>query len=268
MINESFKRRLFWIGQSKIVRGTSAFVAVIVLWEFLSSLRLYNTLLFPGPRRIAMAFSDMFVSGEWFGDLRDSGVRYSLGFVLGSVIGVGLGTLTGRIPVLRDTLGVLLNYMRSTPSVALIPLVIVWFGIGEEAKVFVVAWGVTFPVWVNTHSGIAEVEKEYVWAARSLGAEGSDLYWEVYLPRAVPFVIAGTRIAIATGFFSLAAAEMAGAFGGVAFRIFHSHQMFRTDKMMVGILTIGALGVLCDRLFVSLTGWLLPWWRGESQLDK
>jgi ABC-type nitrate/sulfonate/bicarbonate transport system permease component len=160
----------------------------------------------------------------------------------------------------------LLNFLRSTPAVALIPLAIVWFGIGELEKIFVVIWGVTFPVWLNTHTGVLEVEKEYVWAAQSLGATGWRIYREVYMPRALPFIIAGARMGIATAFFALAAAEMAGAFGGVAFRIFHSHQMFRTDKMMVAILTIGLLGIVFDRLFVRIMRWIIPWWAGEERV--
>jgi len=136
----------------------------------------------------------------------------------------------------------------------------------RNAKDFVVTWGVTFPLWLNTHAGVSEVEREYVWAAQSLGASGWRLYSEIYIPRALPFVIAGTRMAIATGFFALAAAEMVGAFRGIAFRIFYSYQFFRTDKMMVAILTIGLLSIVSDRLFVYVMRWLLPWWKGEERV--
>lgn len=128
--------------------------------------------------------------------------------------------------------------------------------------------GVTFPLWLNTHAGVSEVEREYIWAAQSLGATGWRIYLEVYVPRALPFIIAGTRMGIATGFFALAAAELAGAFSGIAFRIFYSYQLFRTDKMMVAILTIGFLGIVCDRLFVRIIRWLLPWWRGEERVQN
>jgi ABC-type nitrate/sulfonate/bicarbonate transport system permease component len=208
----------------------------------------------------------MVASGEWVSDLRYSLFRYGVGLALGSLLGILLGVLTGRIQTFRDSLGPLLNFLRSTPSIALVPLAIVWFGIGEQEKIFVVTWGVTFPVWLNTHAGISEVQKEYVWAARSLGAAGWPIYREVYVPWALPFIITGTRMGIATAFFALAAAEMAGAFGGVAFRIFHSHQMFRIDKMMVAILTIGLLGITFDRLFVRLMRWFLPWWAGEEHV--
>lgn len=240
-------------------------MGVLLLWELISRIGLYNPRLFPPPSQTARAFFQMVVSGELVNDLRCSLSWYVVGFALGSVLGIAFGMLTGRIRIIRDILGPLLNFPRSTPLVALIPLAIVWFGIGTQEKIFLVAWGVTFPVWLSTQAGVSEIEKEYVWAAESLGATGWRLYREVYLPSALPFIIAGTRTAIATGFFALAAAEMAGAFCGVAFRIFYSQQMFRTDKMMAAILTIGFLGILCDRLFVRVMRWFLPWWVGDER---
>jgi ABC-type nitrate/sulfonate/bicarbonate transport system permease component len=251
---------------SSFLVGLLTLMGVLILWELVSRMRVYNPYLFPPPTQIARTFFQMVKSGEWISDLRYSLFRYGIGIALGIILGILLGVLTGKVQVFRDSLGPLLNFLRSTPSVALIPLAIVWFGIGEQEKIFVVTWGATFPLWLNTHAGISEVEIEYVWAARSLGATGWRIYSEVYVPRALPFIIAGTRMGIATAFFALAAAEMAGAFGGVAFRIFHSHQMFRTDKMMVAILTIGLLGIICDRLFVRVMRWLLPWWVGGERV--
>ena len=248
------------------VLGLLTLVGVFVLWELVCHIGVYNPHLFPPPSQIGRAFFQMVASGEWASDLRSSLVRYGIGFALGNLLGIALGVLTGRVQVIRDSLAPLLNFLRSTPSVALIPLAIVWFGIGDLQKVFIVTWGVTFPVWLNTHAGVSEVEREYVWAAQSLGAGGWQIYREVYVPRALPFIIAGARMGIATAFFALAAAEMAGAFSGVGFRIFHSHQMFRTDKMMVAILTIGLLGISCDRLFVRVMRWLLPWWKGKERV--
>lgn len=156
--------------------GLFTIVTVIALWELISRVGLYNPLLFPPPSRIAAAFSEMVESGEWAKDLGASLSRYGTGFVLGCLLGILLGMLTGRIQLLRDSFSPLLNFLRSTPSVALIPLAIVWFGIGESQKIFIVTWSVTFPLWLNTHAGVSEVEREYVWAAQSLGAKGWRLF--------------------------------------------------------------------------------------------
>ena len=90
------------------------------------------------------------------------------------------------------------------------------------------------------------------------------MYCEVFLPRALPYIVSGTRIAVATGFFALAAAEMAGAYEGIAFRIFQAHSMFRNDKMLVGILVIGCTGFASDRTFVAGARWLVPWWKPQG----
>jgi ABC-type nitrate/sulfonate/bicarbonate transport system permease component len=251
---------------SSLIVGLLTIAGVLALWETVSRTGLYNPQLFPPPSQIAVTFLEMVKSGEWARDLGASLSRYGVGFLLGTGLGILLGVLTGRVQFLRDSFSPLLNFLRSTPSVALIPLAIVWFGIGESQKIFIVAWGVTFPLWLNTHAGVSEVEREYIWAAQSLGATDWRIYLEVYVPRALPFIIAGIRMGIATGFFGLAAAEMAGAFSGIAFRIFYSYQVFRTDKMMVAILTIGFLGIVCDRLFVRSMRFLLPWWRGEERV--
>lgn len=250
--------------QTRIGAGLFVFVILVLIWQLVSVLGIYNPYLFPPPSQIASAFLEMLQSGEWYKDLFISLQRYMCGFILGNIIGIIIGLLTGRVEPIRNALVPLFNFFRSTPTIALIPLAIVWFGIGEQEKIFIITWGVIFPVWLNTHSGVSEVEKEYIWAARSLGAHNWNLYKSVYIPRALPFIIAGTRTSIATGFFALAASEMSGAFGGVAFRIFYSHQMFRTDKMMVSIITIGCLSLIFDRLFLWLLKRRIHWWKEEG----
>ena len=217
--------------------------------------------LVPPPGVTATAFLEMVKNGEWFIDVGDSLARYLVGLLIGCFSGVMLGLLTGRLQLLRGCVAPILDFCRSTPLISLVPLFIVLFGIGFKEKVLLVGWGVLFPVWLNTQAGVLRIEREYIWVAKSLGVSDNRLYREVVLPRALPFIIAGVRIGIATGFFALGAAEIAGAFSGVVFRAYYSHQMFRTDKMMVAILTIGFLGILCDRSYTFAMARLVPWWK-------
>ncbi|MBI5134795.1 ABC transporter permease [Candidatus Uhrbacteria bacterium] len=249
---------------ASLIRGGITGVVLLALWQAVSSAGLYNPHLFPAPTSIGRAFRAMVISREWLNDLQSSLVRFGIGFITGNAIGILLGLLTGRSQLFKATLGLLLNYLRSTPSVALIPLAIVWFGIGEMEKIFIVTWGVTFPVWLNTSSGFMEVEQEYVRAAQILGARGWRMYAHVYVPHVLPYIIAGARMGIATGFFALAAAEMSGTSSGIGFRIFYSHQLFRADSMMVAIMTIGLLGIIIDRIFVTVIGRIFPWWRATA----
>ena len=239
-------------------------VVVVVLWELTSHIGLYNTKLLPPPSQIIQAFVRMVRTGEWLSDVEATLSRYAAGFIIGAMSGVLIGVATGRIKTLYSAVAPLMNFLRSTPSVALVPLSIVLLGIGEAGKVFVIAWGVFFPVWIATHSGVRNVTPAYEWAARSLGARRTKLLTEVIFPQALPYIASGIRIGVATGFFALAAAEMAGAYAGVAFRIFFAQQGFRTDEMMVAILTIGGLGFAADLAFVTLTRLAVPWWHGDS----
>lgn len=249
----------------KVKWPLASFVVFFAIWEAGVFVGLIDGKLISPPSDIAVALVKMVKSFEIIVDIGASFKRYVIGFILGNLAGVVLGVVTGRVATAHKVVSPILNYLRSTPSVALVPAAIVWFGIGDSAKIFIVIWACTFPVWLNTYSGSREVEKEYIWAAQTLGARGWRMYWEVYLPRALPYIIAGSRVSVSTGWFGLAAAEMAGTYKGLAYRIFHSHEFFQVPEMFVGILMIGAVALTCDTAFVALMRRLIPWWRhGES----
>jgi len=250
------------------VLATATAIAALAVWEGTARLGLYNARLVPPPDQVVAEFFRMIQSGEWISDVEASLKRYAVGFIIGVITGILAGFATGRVKAVYDATAPLMNFLRSTPSVALVPLSIVWLGIGEAGKYFVIAWGVFFPVWIATHTGTRNVTRAYEWAARSLGARHIHMLTEVIFPEALPFIVSGVRIGIATGFFALAAAEMAGAYAGVAFRIFFAQQGFHTAEMMVAILTIGALGLIADRLFVALTKRAIPWGRADDASER
>lgn len=241
--------------------GGAAFAVLALLWWGVAAAGFVNERLLPSPPAVLRAFREMLASGEWQRDLASSLGRYGAGFVLGNMLGVLLGVLTGHSRIARYTVGAVLNFARSTPTIVLIPVAMVWLGIGESEKVLVVTWGVLFPVWLNTHTGLVAVEKEYVWVAESLGATKAQLYRHVYLPHTALYILTGARMAVATGFFALAATEAVGAFSGIGFRAFFAYQTFRTDRMFVAILTITSVALVVDRLFVQLVRRVVPWWR-------
>jgi ABC-type nitrate/sulfonate/bicarbonate transport system permease component len=248
------------------VWGSAAFAVLVVTWWGIAEAGVFNERLVPPPAAVLRAFMEMLASGEWLHDLGSSLGRFGAGFVLGNVLGVILGVVTGHSRIGRYTVGAILNFARSTPTILLIPVAMVWLGIGEAAKVLVITWGVLFPVWLNTHMGLAAVVKEYVWVAQSLGATKTQLYRHVYLPQTLLHIVTGARIAVATGFFALAATEAVGAFSGIGFRAFFSYQTFRTDRMIVAILTLTSVAFVVDRLFVRVVRRVVPWWR-HAQLE-
>jgi ABC-type nitrate/sulfonate/bicarbonate transport system permease component len=136
---------------------------------------------------------------------------------------------------------------------------VLWFGLGEFPKYFLVFIGVFFPVWMNSHLGVQNVERSYIWTANSLGASRYSLIFNVYLPGAAPLIIAGLRVGIAVAFFCLVAAEIAGAFSGLAYRIEISHLVFRADRMIAGLVVLGVLSAAADQLLGLTIRKLFPW---------
>ena len=236
-----------------------AFVVFLAIWEFISKSGLFNINLFPPPTKIWKTFLESFATGEFIKDVSISLTRAIIGFAIGSTIGILLGILTGRIAIFRLTIGQIAHFLRNIPSIAFVPLAIIWFGIGEASKILLVMWGVIFPVWISAHQGMINVERYHVWAIKSLGANKIQTLKEVILPSSIPFIVSGMRIGIAIAFITLVAAEMAGAFSGVGYRILTSHLVFRVDKMLLGIVTLGIMGLIADRFYVIAIKKIFPW---------
>ena len=236
-----------------------AFIIFLLLWEFISKSGFFNINLFPPPTKVFRAFLESLGTGEFVNDISISLIRAIFGFAIGTTIGICLGILTGRVTIFRLTIGQIAHFLRNIPSIAFVPLAIVWFGIGEASKVLLVMWGVIFPVWISTHQGMINVDKYHIWAIRSLGANKLQTLKEVILYSSIPFIVSGMRVGIAIAFITIVAAEMAGAFSGVGYRILTSHLIFRVDKMVLGIVSLGIMGLVADKFYVIAVKNLFPW---------
>jgi len=233
----------------------------LLLWEVISRSKLIEPTLFPPPTAVAKALIEVAASGLLVKDILSSTMRALLGFILGAITGLLIGGISGRIQVIDFVLTPVVQLLRPIPVIAIVPLSIVWFGLGEISKIFLVFWGVFFPVWIATYLGVSRVDKKYVWAARSLGVEQRQLWFEVILPAALPTILSGLRTSISLAFIVLVAAEMAGSFVGVGYRVSAYHLVFEVDKMMGYIVVLGMLGFLADKSFTYLINKLLPWYR-------
>jgi ABC-type nitrate/sulfonate/bicarbonate transport system permease component len=238
--------------------------AALLAWELAARLGAYPAHLFPPPSAVLRALALDARSGELAADLAASGRRWAAGLALGSVLGAAAGLLTGAWRPARLTASPLLHFARAVPFMMLMPLTLLWFGVGEASKIAFAAWGAFFPVWLSTEAAALGVEREYVWAARALGAEGPRLWYEVHRPRCLPGVATGVRLAISTSMFALAAAEMTGSFDGIAYRAFYCYQLFQSEKMLACIVAVGAAGYAADRLFAAAARRLLPWREEEA----
>lgn len=225
-----------------------------------------NVKMFPPPSDIASVFAEMtWQTGEIWGHVWASLTRAWWGFLLGSVLGVAAGVATGRSALLRQFSDPVLHGLRAIPAIAIVPLAIVWFGLGDVSKVMLIAWGAFFPVWVNTFIGVRDIPAVYLRSAATLGARPLAAVLQVALPAALPFVFAGLRQATAVAFVVLVAAELVGAEQGLGFIISFAHLVFRVDIMFVGLIYLGAIGFLADQLFAWLLHRLFPWYGAEAR---
>ncbi|MES1163920.1 MAG: ABC transporter permease subunit, partial [Rhizobacter sp.] len=188
--------------------------------------------------------------------------RALAGLAIGGGLGLVLGLATGTFKVAETLLDTTLQMVRNVPPLALIPLVILWFGIDESAKLFLVAIGVFFPIYLNTYHGIRAVDAGLIEMARSYGLQGWPLYREVILPGALPSILVGLRFSLGLMWVLLIVAETISAQSGIGYMTMNAREFLQTDVVLVGILLYAALGKLADVLAKGLERWWLRWHPG------
>lgn len=246
-----------------VLLGSLGALAFFGGWEALSRSGIVNPVMLPAPSLVVQSGADLLASGELARHLAASLWRAALGFVSGTLLAIALGIAMARSSGLYAFINPLVQMFRAIPSLAFVPIAIFWFGIGEASKIFLVAWGVFFPVWVNTYIGVRDTSPLLLRAGASLGAGGWRLLAFVVLPAALPLILAGLRVGLSIALVVLVAAELAGAAFGVGYLIQMSQSVFRLDQMFVGLVVLGMMGYLADALFERAVRALLPWYGAE-----
>ncbi|MBV8605760.1 MAG: aliphatic sulfonate ABC transporter permease SsuC [Pelomonas sp.] len=235
---------------------------VLAAWELASRRAWLSTRVLPEPLAVFEAFVRLLRSGELWQDVAVSTGRALAGLAVGGGLGLLLGLLTGSLRSAELLLDTSLQMLRNIPALALIPLVILWFGIDESAKLFLVATGVFFPIYLNTQHGIRSVDAGLIEMARSYGLKGWALYREVILPGALPAILVGLRFALGLMWVLLIVAETISAQSGIGFLTMNAREFLQTDVVVVGILLYALLGKLADVIARGLERALLPWHPG------
>lgn len=230
-----------------------------VLWEGASRAGFISNRLIPPPSEVAQAAWELLGEGILLRDIYWSSRRALAGLLTGSLLGIVVGLFTGRVLAVRLLLEPVIQVLRPIPGIAWIPFAILWFGVGEIPKLFIISLGVFFPVWLATHVGVMATRSQYVEAAQSLGIGKHELFYRVVLPAALPSIVTGLRQGLAIAFILVVAAELTGASSGLGNLISQSHLTFRTDRMLVGLALLGVLGALVDFGFSRLARWLVHW---------
>lgn len=232
---------------------------LLVVWELASRLGWLASRVLPAPDAVLQAFWSLLLSGELGHHVAVSTGRALGGLALGGGVGLVLGLLTGTLRPLETLLDTSLQMLRNIPALALIPLVILWFGIDESAKLFLVAVGVFFPIYLNTFHGIRSVDPALIEMARSYGLSGWALYRQVILPGALPSILVGLRFSLGLTWVLLIVAETISAQAGIGYMTMNAREFLQTDVVLVGILLYALLGKGADLLARGLEAWWLRW---------
>lgn len=231
-------------------------------WQLASAQGWLASRVLPEPRAVLLAFWQLLLSGELLQHTWVSTGRALGGLAIGGSLGLGLGLLTGTFRTSETLLDSSLQMLRNIPPLALIPLVILWFGIDESAKLFLVAFGVFFPIYLNTFHGIRAVDKGLIEMARSYGLSGWALYRQVILPGALPNILVGLRFSLGLMWVLLIVAETLSAQAGIGYLTMNAREFLQTDVVLVGILLYALLGKLADVVARGLERWWLRWHPG------
>ncbi len=206
-------------------------------------------LFFPSPLLVVQAFRAMIQDGSLWGHIHISLLRILAGWAIGSGLGIPLGLLMGDIRFFRNMLNPYIQFFRFIPPISFVTLSLIWFGMGETSKVILIIYTTIFLVTINTVAGVMSVNPVHEQAARCLGATRLKIFTRVIFPSTVPFLLTGMRLAMGNSFMTIVSAEMIAAEKGLGFLIFSSRLFMQTEKIFVGIVSLGILGFAVDGVF-------------------
>lgn len=241
--------------------GTGAIIPVvtIVLWQLAGSTGLISAQFLPTPLSIARAFTSLLVTGELTHHLGVSMGRAGIGFLIGGVLGLLFGVLTGLFRSVEYVLDPSVQVLRLVPHLAIAPLIILWFGFGEMSKVVIILTGSFFPLYINTFMGIRNVDNKLFEVSRVLGFSPYQKLRRLILPAALPGILLGLRLSLAVAWIGLVVAELIGSQSGIGFLINEAKQNSNTEVVFVGIIIFAIVGKLIDSLFRIIERKFLFW---------
>lgn len=253
---ESAGKRRLLAALSIVLRFSVAAAAIVLAWQLFSA-QFDSPILFPGPAKMAARAVELIREGRLQADTLASLQRIAIGFAIGSLIGAAVGLAMGSFRLAADLLQPLVNFFRFVAPTAWIATFMVWFGLGETSKIALIIYATVFVVLLSAMIGVAAVDRNKIRAAQCLGASERQILLWVKLPAALPYILTGMRMAMMNSFMTVVSAEMIAAESGLGYLIYNSRQWMETDSIFVGMLTLGVVGLLSDRLFVLVTRTLL-----------
>ncbi|MBO8165138.1 MAG: ABC transporter permease [Brevibacillus sp.] len=244
--------------------GITTFLLLLAIWSVLSYGGFVNPLFLPSPGQIVRTAVDMFQSGDILGDIGISFSRVALGFLLAALIGVPLGILMGTLRIVEGAFEPIIGFIRYMPASAFIPLFILWIGLGESEKMAVIFFGTFFQLTLMVMDVTKNVQTELIEVSYTLGANRFQLFSRVILPASLPGIVDTLRITFGWAWTYLVVAELVGASDGLGYMIMQASRFLKPDKVIIGIIIIGLLGLLMDLLFKAIYRASFSWMRKEG----
>ncbi|HTA75917.1 MAG TPA: ABC transporter permease [bacterium] len=232
---------------------------LLILWQIASDIGFLKPSILPSPLVIAATLLELFKSGELLKNLEVSLVRVMEGFAIGAGLGLLVGFTMGLSSRMERALSLITGLLRPIPTIAWIPALILWLGIGESSKVVVIAVGSFWPVLLSAIQGVRGTDPKYLEVARVLEKDSYTTILKVVIPSALPSIFTGLRIAMGIAWASVVGAELIAASSGIGFMIMYAREVSQPDVMLVGVLAIGLTGLLIDFLLLQLQKRLLKW---------
>ena len=239
--------------------------ALLLLWEVAAAKALFPPMSFPRMSAILATWWQLLASGELLGQLLPSLWRMFAGYFIGVALGVGLGLVMGYFRFFYNLLEPITEILRPIPSPAYLPIMILFLGIDDEMKIFMIAFASVFPVLLNTYSGVRSVDPIQLQTARTFGVSGRKLLWQIVLPASSPYIFTGMRVSLAVALIVMVISEMVAASNGIGYFILSAQRGFKIRDMFAGVLTLAMLGYILNHLFLAIESRVLAWHYGYTQ---
>jgi ABC-type nitrate/sulfonate/bicarbonate transport system permease component len=239
--------------------GFALIAAILLAWEACSATGIIDPVVFPRVSLIFSTWGEIIANGELFRQLMPSLGRIFTGVGIAIAVAVPVGLLMGTVPFVHRLLEPLVEFIRPIPSSAYIPVAILFLGIGNEMKIFVVALACFFPILLNTYSGVRGIDPVVIDTGRTFGVTPLNTLAQIIFPAALPSILTGIQISLGLGLIVVVVAEMISGNNGIGYLILNMQRIFRVPEMFAGIFTLGLLGYLLNLVFLQIERYLLRW---------
>jgi ABC-type nitrate/sulfonate/bicarbonate transport system permease component len=247
-----------------MLQGASAVAIFLLVWHAVASARIMNPLFLPGPVDIFEAEIELFSADTIWNDLLVSGREFAVGYTLAAATAIPLGLLMGWYRGVRYSLDPFISFLYATPRVVLLPLFIIWFGIGEQSKMVLVFLGAFFSIVIATAAGVRSLDQNLLKVARSFNATDRHIFWTIALPGTIPFILTGLRLGIGHALIAVVVGEFVAARAGIGLRIAIAGATFQTAKVFAGVIIVASTGILITTVLTRLEA-RFDQWRPRSR---